>query len=421
MHGGHSRLIKSTGDHKRESLMKTVLMVANNLSPKRGSESGKANQWLRIVEKYFKVIVLTDKKHEKDIQEETYLNVDFEYVEINQFVQYWLWKYGFHHLTYKIFLYNSKVIFEKILNKYDVSIIHCITPAGIHSYNKLYKYNIPLLIGPLGGGLPTHPEFKKAFRGQLIKCFFRDSYYRLIKKSRNWEQYFTNGKKIIVGTPLVAEMLPQRAQEKCSIIFDCVVDVNYFKPLNENKENQPLIILFAASLEGKKGILILLEAIKACTRKGLSGFVLHVAGEGNLKSKIESYIIDNNLQDFVKLLGKLPKKEMLLAYQHADIFCLPTLREPGGNSILEAMACGLPIVTTNYGGPSYSVGDECGIKINLENYSRYISDLSEALAFLLGSREMRVRMGLAARKRVEAEFSPGALERKIIDVYGEVI
>jgi glycosyltransferase involved in cell wall biosynthesis len=112
---------------------------------------------------------------------------------------------------------------------------------------------------------------------------------------------------------------------------------------------------------------------------------------------------------------------MLKLYQNSDIFCLPTLREPGGTAILEAMACALPIITSNYGGPKYSVTEDCGTKIEVKDCEQYIRDLADALIKLINDSSLRLKMGLCARQRVEQEFSLIALEKKLIDLYKDFL
>ena len=106
--------------------------------------------------------------------------------------------------------------------------------------------------------------------------------------------------------------------------------------------------------------------------------------------------------------------------QSSDIFCLPTLREPGGGAILEAMACGLPIITTNYGGPKYSVNESCGIKIETINQIQFLKDLESALLKLIKDRELRKTMGQESRKRAVNNFSKKALSSKILQLYSEL-
>lgn len=84
------------------------------------------------------------------------------------------------------------------------------------------------------------------------------------------------------------------------------------------------------------------------------------------------------------------------------------------------MAAGLPITTSDYGGPKYSVTDDCGIKIPVDNYDTYVRNLAEAIIKLAEDEPLRRKMGEAARERVRDKFSLEALKRRIPEIYGGI-
>jgi len=399
--------------------MKKVSLIAYDLNPKLGSECGTASLWLKIISKYYFVEVFVDAIHRDDILSENYQNVRFHFIEGNRRLRTWLGKVGAYNISNKLFINKVKKEINELKNK-DSILLHIITPAGIHSYNDLYRLGIPVLIGPLGGGLPTPKGFKQAFCDEFLKNSVRDFFYKYGMKNKKWKEYFLNADRIIIGTELIKGILPEEVRKKSVVIFDTAVDVNFYVPNLNKKDNSIKKVLFAGSLESKKGIILLIEAIKLCTKESNS-FVVEIAGGGPLKSKVDSLSEKYGLKRHVKLLGRLSKFELLHKYQNSDVFCLPTLREPGGTAILEAMACGLPVVTSNYGGPAYSVTDECGIKIEVTDYETYIKDLKNALIRLINNREERTRLGKNARKRVEQEFSVQAVEKKLCRIYEELI
>jgi len=83
------------------------------------------------------------------------------------------------------------------------------------------------------------------------------------------------------------------------------------------------------------------------------------------------------------------------------------------------MACGLPVITSDYGGPRYSVTDDCGVRIEMVSPDQYARDLSSALELLLWREDVRRSMGHRARQRAVEDFSVQALERRIRDIYGD--
>jgi glycosyltransferase involved in cell wall biosynthesis len=112
-------------------------------------------------------------------------------------------------------------------------------------------------------------------------------------------------------------------------------------------------------------------------------------------------INDLGLTDIVTWGGRLRPDEVVARLQQSDIFLLSSLSEGISNAVLEAMACGLPVVTTNVGGMAEAIAD--GIE-GLLVPPRDPVAMADALAYLWARPEVRRQMGQAGRERVLADF-----------------
>lgn len=404
---------------ERQSKEKIVL-VAYDLNPILGSECRMAYLWLKIISKYYFVYVITDAIHKEDILKERYETVEFNFIETSKKIRKFLGKVGAFNISNAMFINKVKKELKKIQLS-DFKLLHCITPAGVFSYNDLYRFGVPILIGPLGGALPTPRGFRQIFYGDFIKIILRDFFYERIRQKKAWQEYFLKSVKIITGTEFLKSILPKEAQNRCIVFFDTLVDTDFYVPLSITKNEPVKKILFAGRLEMVKGAILLVEAARICIQRGINNFNVEIAGDGVLRNDIIRMAKKYGIENHICLLGKLSQAELLKRYQGSDIFCLPTLREPGGTAILEAMACQLPVVTSDYGGPAFSITEECGIKIKPTSYQNYIEELSNALTYLIQDEKARLKMGENARRRAEAEFSTKAYEQKICAIYKEVI
>jgi glycosyltransferase involved in cell wall biosynthesis len=402
--------------------MKKIILVAYDLNPCLGSEAGKANLWLQVISKHYFVEVFTNEKHKQDILKEKYQNVNFNFVRLGSLAYRFLENVKLYNLMNLMFIKKIKPKIKSMISnasngKYEL--IHCITPAGIHAYNDLYKLGMPIIAGPIGGGLKTPANFEQIFRKQKLLNFARDEYYNLLIKNKRWREYFCNAKKIIIGTAYLKELLPEECHKNTVIIFDTLVDPLKFKVINV-KRGRNISICFSGRMEPQKGCELLLKSFIGIAKK-YDNVNLDFVGDGSSLSGLKKIVRNLNLNKRVRFLGQIPRDKILEVLNQSDIFCLPTLREPGGVAIIEAMACELPVVTTNYGGPAYSVTHDCGIKIEPTNYDDYVKNLEKALAYLIEHKKERIRMGKNGRKRTIAEFSPKIIEKKIVALYREIM
>ena len=114
-----------------------------------------------------------------------------------------------------------------------------------------------------------------------------------------------------------------------------------------------------------------------------------------------------------KAQKRLEKRQQALSrFAHADIFLFPSC-EGGGMVVLEAMAHGLPVVCLDYGGPGKMVTSDCGLAVEVGDVETMVASLAAALAKLAKDRSLRLRMALAAKRRIEECYSWG-LRHKVI-------
>jgi len=160
------------------------------------------------------------------------------------------------------------------------------------------------------------------------------------------------------------------------------------------------VALFCAKLQRWKGPQDLLEAF---ARADVPNSYLVFAGDGPERSNLESKATELGLADRVRFLGFVNQSQLPAAYSAADLFVLPSLFEPFGLVVNEAMLCGLPV----------AVSDRVGAKFDLvlpeENGYVFpagdVQALAGILRQILPDPEKRARMGEAARRRMQT-WSP---------------
>lgn len=171
-------------------------------------------------------------------------------------------------------------------------------------------------------------------------------------------------------------------------------------------------ILFLGRLGKRKGVYELLEAATRLRARGLE-FVLRLGGDGEVE-RVRQLAAEKGLGDSVQLLGWVGGEAKDAALDSAHIYVLPSFHEGLPMSILEAMASGLPIVSTHVGGIPDAVRDGVdGFLVDAGD----VDALADRLQQLIASDALRRSQGRSARDRVVATFSADAVIPALEELY----
>jgi len=174
------------------------------------------------------------------------------------------------------------------------------------------------------------------------------------------------------------------------------------------------MILNIGTLEPRKNVVTLIRAFKRLQERGIKDYVLTIAGEkGWLYKRIFREIKSSNMTQSIRLLGVVRDEELPLLYNCADLFVYPSLYEGFGLPPLEAMACGVPIITSNTSSLPEVVGN-AGIMIDPSD----IESLSDEMYRVLKDKELRHRMGRDGLKRSKM-FTWEKTVNKVLEAYKE--
>jgi glycosyltransferase involved in cell wall biosynthesis len=199
---------------------------------------------------------------------------------------------------------------------------------------------------------------------------------------------------------------------------DNAVDVAGFEPAQV--EASPATVLFVGTLAARKGLFDLLNALMALRAKGVAGWRAEIVGSGNEAGdreagEVQSAFRRAGLED--AFLGPRWGAELRACLGRASIYCLPSHLEGQPIGILEAMASGLPVVSTRIGGIPDQVRD--GLDGILVGPGDAVA-LGNALEALIASPELRGRMGESARARARERFDVARFRERMSAVYRRV-
>lgn len=203
----------------------------------------------------------------------------------------------------------------------------------------------------------------------------------------------------------LTQIAPQH-QSKMKMIYHGV-DLRLFHPIKEAAPQQSLPqILSVGRLVEKKGFFDLLAALRRVNDSGCR-FQCLIYGDGPLLPDLQQWIADHNLADSVTLAGACTQPELVSVLQKATLFVLtPVVTDDGDrdgipNVLAEAMAVGLPVISTATGGITELIHHN---QNGLLYPPHDIEGIAAGLVELLGDASKREQFGCAARERVIDQF-----------------
>lgn len=292
-----------------------------------------------------------------------------------------------------------RIALHALFEDCDVLHIHGMTPTIT---------DFSLILGKLFGRKPVVLTYH--FDAETVECGFVGRFAskvyahvtRLIVKFAD---------KIVATSKRYAETsLVLRGFSSKIVIIPCGVDLEKFRfyqkdgnvEMNCSDGACRYKILYVGKLSWYKGIEYLIKAMEIVT-KTTRNVQLIIVGHGPQRDKLSSLVKEIGLKNYIFFAGSVPEESLYEYYQTTDLLILPSYsrREAFGIVLLEAMACGKPVIASNIPGLSSVIeNDRSGLLVHPEDPL----SLADAIVILLINDDKRKKMGTYARKFVEANY-----------------
>jgi glycosyltransferase involved in cell wall biosynthesis len=126
-----------------------------------------------------------------------------------------------------------------------------------------------------------------------------------------------------------------------------------------------------------------------------------IIGDGYERKRLRKLAQRLGVAGSVTFWGAIPRRQVLEKLAECDVLLHPSLHDSGGYVCVEAMAAGRPVVCLDLGGPALQVTEDTGIKVPATSPEQVVSDLAAAMTRLARNPSLRIRLGIAARQRVQ--------------------
>jgi len=281
---------------------------------------------------------------------------------------------------------------------------------------------VPFILGPVGGGQRTP-------RGLLGEYTVGG---RLSERGRNAAQWIgrhdpvrrlclRKARAVLVCNRETKDRVPEAYQEK-TMYFP----VNGISPEDLNFEAagagspRPFRVFMAGRFHRLKGFALAVRGFYIFSKKFPdSEFV--IVGNGPEEENLRRLIGGLGVDSKVRLVGWLPREDLLREMRSSDVFLFPSFRDGGGAVVVEAMASSKPVIGLDSGGPGLHIQPGWGFKIDPRDPSYVAGEIAAALEALCSDRALGAAMGEAARRRAEDYYLWDRHGDRLREIYGRAL
>lgn len=182
-----------------------------------------------------------------------------------------------------------------------------------------------------------------------------------------------------------------------------------------NADPHPLTFVTIGSLIHRKGFDLLIEALHRVNRQLPEGWQCNIIGGGEKQAELQQQIDQAQLQEHIHLVGQKNKQEIVQLLQQSDVFVLPSRGENFSVAVLEALACGLPVIASICGGIRECIEEHNGLLFPVDDTEA----LANAILHMATHLSNYDCQAIAAD--CQARFSPEVIARKLTDIFDKVL
>lgn len=322
-------------------------------------------------------------------------------------------------------------------NSYDLIHVYGVTQISVLKILQTLEHHTPI-VATLNGFEEACANFSRLMSTKCSHCGLIDNYYCVRDSNNKFNRpqifiipkyvYFNIqrwlSKKIDYYIPLsdsIKEIYISAGFPKDKfIIVPNMLDPTFLKIVNNcdvkkyNSSHKHKVILYVGNLNIEKGVDVLINSF---SKLSIFNIELWIVGTGIHESKFKKMAKESPKKDFIKFFGFTEYEKLPSFYKAADVFVHPCIRpEAFGRTIIEAMVCKLPIITSDVGAPPKIVGDS-GLIFKTGDSNQ----LTQRLEQILNDDKLRKRLIDSAFSKAMSEYSDIKIVDKVIMVYSKLV
>ena len=395
-----------------------VLLSAYACNPQFGGESNNGFHWAwELAARGHRVCCLTTPSGQAAIEahlaahahEPAAARIEMVYVAVAAWVQFcYRWQFGVY-LHYLVWQYRAWRTARRLPQEFDL--VHHATYGSLQMGSWLWRLGKPLVFGPTGGG----QRAPQAFRGYMPNWFKTETLrdligWALMTFDPNVRQTMRHASLVLVSNRETADLARRLGARRVELFLDTGLPESFYGQQYVERAPQPeLRLLWLARLYPRKALPLVLEAL-AQVRPEVR-FHLTIIGDGPMGPLVPGWIRQYGLQDRVTWRGEVPWPQIRAEMLAHDAFLFGSLRDSFASQFLEAMACGLPIITLDHQGARDFIPSSAAIKAPVTTPAETSAALARAVELLATAPIRRVAMGRAAYQTALTHTWPARVAR----------
>jgi glycosyltransferase involved in cell wall biosynthesis len=309
---------------------------------------------------------------------------------------------------------------RRLLREQAISVVHQPIPVSPKEPSLIFGMNVPVIIGPMNGGMHYPPGFQKLqSRAERLALATGRRFADLMN-------YILPGKRqaamLLVANERTRAALPRGVCDHVELLVENGVDLKLWSaPPSAPTASASAVahFVFMGRLVDWKAVDLLLLAFKRASAQ--TAMTLSIIGSGDERANLEQLarsldVLDQRSVEPGKVcfLGWMSQADCAGQLARCDALVLPSMAECGGAVVLEALAMEVPVIATAWGGPVDYLDSSCGILVEPSSREAFIENLALALVRLATDPKERRAMGKAGRLKVIQEFDwEGKVDRML--------
>jgi glycosyltransferase involved in cell wall biosynthesis len=311
--------------------------------------------------------------------------------------------------------FYQRSIVRNLTRTQPIDVIHQPIPISPRFPSALFSMGIPVVIGPLNGGM----DFPEAFRSNDSPI--SRAAVAFLKLFTNAGNNLLPGKKhaavLLVANERTRNALPRGVRGRVIEMNENGVDIGAFhsgEPDNLVRTN-PLFV-FVGRLVDWKALDIAIRALAE-----VPGADLEVVGDGPMLETWKTLAREVGVAERVRFLGRQTQPQYAARLRESVGLVLPSLYESGGAVVLEAMAAARPVIATRWGGPLDYLDSSSGILVAPHSYEALVTGFAQAMQKLIDHPHLAKAMGAAGRARAVRDFDWQRRIDAMVDIYDVLV